>query len=113
LDLDTLHSDLAKATMMRDAIAAQVAQNATLQPSLEAAEATLSEVVDRLEKANTLRTLALSVTQPGADVAASVAAFNEQVEAYYRDSISGELESDASLMETLKQKFMNGDRRNA
>ncbi|MBR5591401.1 MAG: ferrous iron transport protein B [Kiritimatiellae bacterium] len=111
LDLDTLHSDLAKATMMRDAIAAQVAQNATLQPSLEAAEATLSEVVDRLEKANTLRTLALSVTQPGVDVAAGVAAFNDQVEAYYRDSISGELESDASLMETLKQKFMNDKNR--
>ncbi|MBQ9694626.1 MAG: ferrous iron transport protein B [Kiritimatiellae bacterium] len=111
LDLEGLHAALAEATVTRDAIAQQVGQNPVLAPSLEAAEADLESVVNQLEQANALRTLARSLMEAGADRAAIAATFKAQVESYYRDTMSEELESDASLMETLKQKFNNDKNR--
>lgn len=112
LDMDGLHTALAEATVTRDAIAQQVVQSPVLQPSLEAAEATLEEVVVQLQHANELRNLAIAMTAPNADKAALAATFKAQVETYYRDSMSSELESDASLMETLRTKF-NHDKNRA
>ncbi len=111
LDLDGLHTEFAAATVTRAALAAEVEKNPVLQPSLDAAQETLDALVVRLERANALRSLALAVAQPGADVKALVASFNEQVEAYYRETMSESLESDASLMATLKQKFNNDKNR--
>lgn len=111
LDLDGLHKALADATVTRDAMAQQVAQDAVLQPSLDAAEVALSDVVKQLKQANELRRIAIATTHANADVQVLVAQFKQQVESYYRDSMSENLESDASLMETLKKKFLNDKNR--
>lgn len=111
LNQEGLHKALADATVTRDAMAQQVAQDPVLQPSLDAAEAALIEVVVQLKQATTLRNLAHATAQPGVDLQAVCAQFKQQVELYYRDSMSEELENDASLMEMLKKKFGNDKNR--
>ena len=111
LDLDGLHQALADATATRDAMAEQAAQDSTLVPALEAEEATVEAVAVQLKQAGELRQLAIELGSPEADVQAIAATFRAKVEAYARETVSGKLESDASLMETLKQKFRNDKNR--
>ena len=105
LGMESLHTALAEATVTRDAIAQQVVQNPELQSSLDAANATLEDVVTQLRQASELRRFAMALAEQTGGNEALVAAFKDKVEAYYRDSMSAELESDASLMETLRTKF--------
>lgn len=111
LDLDGLHQALAAATSTRDVMAEQAARDATFAATLEEAEAALEAVSVRLKQAVELRQLAMALGSPEADAQAIAATFKEKVESYTREAMSEALESDASLMETLKQKFRNDKNR--
>ncbi len=115
LDIEGLHSELTEATATKEALEKQVAQNEALRPQLEDAEASLDEVVKRLEKASELQGLAKKVTSGSvtdeAGRQAVVKAFADKVDAYYQEAMSEEVEADATLMKTLAGKFDNNKNR--
>ncbi len=111
LNMESLQQAVIDATVTRNAMAQQVAQTPVLQASLEAAEEELATAVGQLKQAHELLDLGVAISVPGADTQAIAAQFKDLVDTYYRDSMSAELESDASLMETLKKKFYNDKNR--
>lgn len=109
LGLDELHAELTKATATQEALAKQVAQNDTLQPQLEATGEALRATADRLEKASALQTLAKRITSGAVtdEVGrkAILHAFSAKVNAYYQETMSEKIETNATLMKTLADKF--------
>lgn len=109
LGLEALHAELREATATQEALAKQVAQNASLKPQLEAAEETLAATAERLAKASALQGLAKRITSGEVTDAAGRQAilgdFTAKVNAYYQEAMSEEVEADATLMRTLTAKF--------
>lgn len=110
LDFEALRAALTEATVTRDALQKQAAQNDALTSQLEAAEEALEEATGALEKAIELQTLVREVAA-GSEAAAArsaiVAKLRAKINAFYEEAMGKELETDASLMATLRGKFDN------
>ena len=109
LDIEALHEALTKATVTKEAMEKQVARNEALRPQLEAAEAELNATATRLGKASVLQSLAKRITSGSVSDARGrnlvLRDFNAQIETYYQESLSEEVEADTTLMNTLVAKF--------
>ena len=109
LDIEALHEALTKATVTKEAMEKQVARNEALRPQLEAAEAELNATAARLGKASVLQSLAKRITSGSVSDARGrnlvLRDFNAQIETYYQESLSEEVEADTTLMNTLVAKF--------
>ena len=110
LDFDSLKADLAAATAERDALVPQAVQNEALQAQLAEAEGAVEAAVAALTRAAELQALARRVTSgevPPEGRAAVVEVFREKVNEAYEEAMGAELETDATLMSTLRGKFDN------
>lgn len=115
LDIEGLQTALTEATATHEALAKQVAQNEDLRPRLEASGETLEATAERLAKASSLQVLAKRITSgevtDEAGRRAILRAFTEKVDDYYRETMSENVETDATLMKTLADKFDNDKNR--
>lgn len=109
LGIEELRAALTEASTTRDVIAKQVLTSTVLQPQLEAAEEELAAATTQLSKATILQKLAETVTSgscPTPEVRASaIAELKSTIDTYYRDTMTEEVEADATLMATLSKKF--------
>ncbi len=115
LDIEGLHAELTEATATQEALSKQAAQNEALRPQLQAAEEALEDTAARLAKASALQGLAKRITSgevtDEAGRKAILGDFTAKVDAYYRETMSEEVEADATLMRTLAEKFDNDEHR--
>lgn len=109
LNIEALRTALTDASTTRDAIAKQVLTSTVLQPQLEAAEEELKAATAALGKATVLQKLAEAVTSGSCTTAgmraAAIAELKSTIDTYYRDTMTEEVEADATLMATLAKKF--------